>query len=87
MKTITVKIPEELYNKMKAHKEINWSEVIRRAIENKLEGLEGVTTGSELIEMLKRLGVKEEEISIEPPQGEEEFQRELRGKRSMTQTY
>ncbi|EWG07723.1 MAG: hypothetical protein ASUL_01729 [Candidatus Aramenus sulfurataquae] len=37
MKTITVEIREDLYNKMEAHKEINWSEVIVNAIENKLD--------------------------------------------------
>ena len=32
MQVITVKVPDELYEKMKAHKEINWSEVIRLSL-------------------------------------------------------
>ncbi|BBG24993.1 hypothetical protein IC006_2327 [Sulfuracidifex tepidarius] len=32
MRIITVKVPEDLYEKMRKHKEINWSEIIRNAI-------------------------------------------------------
>ncbi|MBS3168646.1 hypothetical protein J4216_05965 [Candidatus Woesearchaeota archaeon] len=40
-KSISVKIEEELWKKMKTHEEINWSGVIRNSIKNKLESLEG----------------------------------------------
>ncbi|QXJ31437.1 ribbon-helix-helix domain-containing protein [Saccharolobus shibatae] len=40
--TITVKVPEELYEKMRKHKEINWSEAIRNAIMEGLEKVEGI---------------------------------------------
>ena len=65
---------------MKMHKEINWSEVIRDAIRAELERIESVSTGAEIIERLKMMGVDEREIIEEPPQGEEEFQKELKKK-------
>ncbi|QGR19059.1 hypothetical protein [Stygiolobus azoricus] len=86
MQVITVKVPDELYEKMKAHKEINWSEVIRQAIEKKINELENVRNGEDLIRELERLGIRVEEILAEPPQGERKFQEELRRK-SMTRTY
>lgn len=86
MKTITVKVPDELYNRMRRHKEINWSEIIRNAIKAELDKIENVSTGSEIIERLKKLGVEEKDIIVEPPQGEEEFQKELKRK-SMIQMF
>ena len=80
MRTITVRVPDELYKRMKMHKEINWSEVIRDAIRAELERIESVSTGAEIMERLKRMGVDEREIIEEPPQGEEEFQKELKRK-------
>ena len=80
MRTITVRVPDELYKRMKMHKEINWSEVIRDAIRAELERIESVSTGAEIMERLKRMGVDEREIVEEPPQGEEEFQKELKRK-------
>jgi len=53
--------------------------------EAELNKIENITTGDKLIERLKRLGIEEKDINIEPPQGEEEFQRELR-KKSTIQT-
>ena len=56
---ITLSIPEELYKLMKKYKEINWSEVARRAILEKLltikAGEEGVTRG-ELVMLLEVAG-------------------------------
>ncbi|BDC19832.1 ribbon-helix-helix domain-containing protein [Acidianus sp. HS-5] len=80
MKIITVKVPEELYEKMRKHKEINWSEIIRNAIREELEKVENTSTGSEIIDKLRQLGINENDISIESPQGEEEFQKELKRK-------
>lgn len=53
MKTITIKVPDELYNRMRRHKEINWNEIIRNAIKAELDKIENVSTGSEIVERLK----------------------------------
>ena len=59
MTNITLSTPEELYKLMKKYKEINWSEVARRAILEKLltikAGEEGVTRG-ELVMLLEVAG-------------------------------
>jgi len=36
MVNVTLTVPEELYKKMKVHKEFRWSEVARQAIEKKI---------------------------------------------------
>jgi len=44
MVKITISIPDELSKKMKRHSEVNWSEVVRKALTtyvNKLESYEG----------------------------------------------
>ena len=40
MVNITLSIPEDLHRKMKAIKEIRWSEIARRAIEERIDDLE-----------------------------------------------
>ena len=40
MVNITLSIPEELHNIVKKHNEIKWSEVARRAIEQRVDDLE-----------------------------------------------
>ncbi|PSO04493.1 hypothetical protein B9Q12_02340 [Candidatus Marsarchaeota G2 archaeon ECH_B_SAG-G06] len=80
MKTVIAKVPEPLYYKMKRHKEINWSEVIRQAIEKKLSETEKIKTGTELLEELKAYGINEMELKVTPSQGEKEFQKKLRRK-------
>ncbi|MBU0929886.1 MAG: hypothetical protein KJ623_02345 [Nanoarchaeota archaeon] len=40
MTNITLSIPDELNGKMKHHTDIRWSEVARKAIEQKIEDLE-----------------------------------------------
>ncbi|MHA1783856.1 MAG: hypothetical protein ACTSVE_01530, partial [Candidatus Helarchaeota archaeon] len=45
MPNITLSLPEDVYNIMKKHKEIRWSEIARRAIESfsrRLELLEEI---------------------------------------------
>jgi hypothetical protein len=37
MKNITVEIPKDLYNQMKLFPGMNWSKVVRKALEEKLE--------------------------------------------------
>jgi len=51
---------------MKVHKEVNWDEGIRRTIEEKLEKLERVTTGRELVEKLEALGSGRRALPIAP---------------------
>lgn len=53
MPSITVNVDDDLKARMEKHPEINWSEVTRQAIEEKIEGLEmldELTSGSELTE-------------------------------------
>lgn len=58
MPNITLSIPEEIYEKMKRHPEVKWSEIARRAILEYLRKLEGEATTEEL---LKKLGAEFEE--------------------------
>lgn len=39
-KNVTLSLPDDTYDKMKAHSDIRWSEVARRAIEARIEALE-----------------------------------------------
>ncbi|MFA9517310.1 hypothetical protein ACERIT_08850 [Halopenitus sp. H-Gu1] len=53
MPTITVNVDDDLKKRMEKHPEINWSEVTRQAIEEKIESLEvmdELTSNSELTE-------------------------------------
>lgn len=40
MANITLSVSEDIYKKIKKHKEIKWSEVARKAIEEKLKQIE-----------------------------------------------
>ena len=77
---ITVRIPRGLAERMKKHKEINWSEVVRRSIEEYLRRLEEVKrleTPAELLEELHGLGVGVEDLEPLPPDTEEKYYREM----------
>ncbi len=53
MPTITVNVDDDLKERMEKHPEINWSEVTRQAIQEKIETLEvmdELTSESELTE-------------------------------------
>ena len=53
MPSITVNVDDDLKDRMEQHPEINWSEVTRQAIQEKIETLEvmdELTSGSELTE-------------------------------------
>ncbi len=53
MASITVNVDDELKKRMEKHPEINWSEVTRQAIQEKIEALEvmdELTNESELTE-------------------------------------
>ncbi len=56
MNYITLSIPDELYERMKMHKEIRWSEVVRKAITEYIGKLE--EKGSEITtkDLLNELG-------------------------------
>jgi len=63
--TITVRIPRRLAEAMRRHREINWSEVVRRAIEDYLKRLEEarrLEAPSDLIEKLQELEVGMEDL-------------------------
>ena len=87
----TVRVPRKLYERMKKFREINWSEVVRRAIEDYLRKLEYHV--EESIEDLKekidsRLLRELEFTSIEEDVKyyEEMVKREWKRMSSMTQT-
>ncbi len=44
MGNVTLLLPDDLQKKMKEHSEIRWSEVIRKAIQKKIEDLELLNT-------------------------------------------
>lgn len=53
MPNITLSLPDDVYEIVKKHREIRWSEIARRAIENyarKLVLLDALTSGSTLTE-------------------------------------
>ncbi|WP_225334313.1 hypothetical protein [Halomicrobium urmianum] len=53
MPSITVNVDDDLKDRMEEHPEINWSEVTRQAIQEKIETLEvmdELTSGSEITE-------------------------------------
>ena len=71
--SFTVCIPRRLAERMKKFKEINWSEVVRRSIEEYLKKLEEARTvvdASELVEELLSQGVDPKDL--EPKSYEEE---------------
>jgi len=72
--TFTIRIPRRLAEKMKKYREINWSEVIRRSIEEYLEKLEETRTiidARELLEELMAQGIDPKDL--EPKSYEEEM--------------
>ena len=73
---ITVRVPRWLAERMKRHREVNWSEVVRRSIEEYLRRLDEarrLETPGELLEELRRLGVGPEDLEPLPPDTEEEY--------------
>ncbi len=90
---ITVRVPRQLAERMKRFSWVNWSEVIRKSIEEHLERLEEaklVETPGELLERLEKLGVKPEDLEPLEPKTEEEMyktmvEREWRRLSSTTQ--
>ncbi len=77
---LTVRIPRRLAEKMRRYREINWSEVVRRSIEEyirRLEEARSVVTPEELMEELRELGVEPGDLEPLPPEREAELQRRM----------
>ena len=72
--TFTIRIPHKLAEKMKKFREINWSEVVRRSIEEYLEKLEEARTIVDAHELLEELVVQGiDPKDLEPKSYEEEM--------------
>lgn len=59
---ITLSVPKELYNQMKQHPEIKWSEAAREGIRSRLIGAGGIINGKDLLKALPeetRKGIEE----------------------------
>ncbi|HEY9206156.1 MAG TPA: hypothetical protein VIO58_09560 [Candidatus Methanoperedens sp.] len=91
MTNITLSLPDEVHVKMKMHKEIRWSEVVRRAIIEYIGKLED--KGSEITtkDLLQELGddfrKSLNELSFEKAEKEYKKMRDAEWKRvSMIQT-
>lgn len=89
MPNITLSIPEQLYRKMKKHKEIKWSEVIRKAIADYIKRLEESKLEISTDDLLKELGIAEElnEINIEKAAEYYKKMREEEWRRFTTQVF
>lgn len=78
--TFTVRIPRRLAEKMRRHSEINWSEVVRKSIEEYLERLEEARTrvsAAELLEELREMGLDEKQLEHLEPAREQELYEEM----------
>ena len=76
----TMRIPRKLYERMKQHPEINWSEVARRAIEEYLEKIEESdldVPSVKVIEELFKMGLSPSSLRSLSPEEEEKLYREL----------
>jgi len=76
----TVRLPRKLYERVKKHREINWSVVVRRSIEEYLGRIEGsiVEESSEsILEDLLKRGVTLGDLKSLSPEEMEELYREL----------
>jgi len=52
---ITIRIPRELKEKMRKYKEINWSEVIRKALEEKIRIQEKIEAVRKIDEIRRKV--------------------------------
>jgi len=59
MKTITLSVPEDLYKRMKKHKEIKWSEVFKEAVRKYLMRLESKISTKEILDTLPKDLIKD----------------------------
>jgi len=92
MTNMTISIPTELYEKMKRHAEVKWSEVVRKSIAdyiNKIEIVEkgGVVPSSKLAIMLKDSNLDIADITVDKATKQYGKGRKMEWKRlSTTQT-
>jgi len=75
----TVRIPSSLAEKMRKYR-VDWSEVIRKAIEEHIRMLEGrkAVPAEEVLEELIKDGIKSEDLEPLPPERERELYRRMR---------
>ncbi len=83
MPNITLSIPEELYKKMKKHKEIKWSEIARKAISEYIDAIESYKSELSTDEFLTLLNDASSIKKIDASSAEEFYKRmrELEWKR------
>ncbi len=67
MPNMTTSVPKELFERMRKHREIKWSEVLRRAITDYLRRLEGagVIDISELRKIVAETRIDLDEIPLQ----------------------
>ncbi len=69
MVNFTIRIPRELHEKMRRYRDVNWSEIIRRSIEDylrKLEEMERVESSDKILMRLMELGISPEDLEPLP---------------------
>lgn len=52
MAHITLSVPDELYDEMKKHPEVKWTEIARTAIADYLNQLQGTSNSKEILALL-----------------------------------
>ena len=65
MTRITLSIPDEIYRLIKKYREINWSEVARRAIIEKVLSIKAVREGLTRNEFIMLLQISNRDIEVE----------------------
>jgi hypothetical protein len=66
MANVTLSLPADVYRRMKKHREVRWSEVVRRAIVEYLENLEGRSRSTgQLLSIVEKDGVDLSSVSLE----------------------
>jgi len=89
MTNITLSIPDDMYRLMKKYKEVNWSEVARQAIIEKLLRLKSSRDGLTRGELLTLLEIKGMEMPREEHVAEKEwaFLRKIKERERRRRTY
>jgi len=66
MPNVTLSLPSDVYRRMKKHREVRWSEVVRRAIVEYLENLEGRSRSTgQLLSIIEKQSVDLSSVSRE----------------------
>ncbi len=80
MRNFTVRLPEDLIDRMRRYRWVNWSEIIRRSIEDylsKIEEMEKREPTSKLMERLIKMGVDPRELEPLDPETEYKLYKEM----------